>query len=97
MIRQIKFYLWLIIPFILLLLPATYFDTGESVCLSQLVFDKECPACGITRGVQHAIHFNFNEAWEYNKLFVVILPVLIFVWFKTLIRLYGEMKFFNER
>lgn len=63
----------------LLYLPADHFDEGQSMCLSVLIFDMECYACGMTRGIQHLLHFDFQEAWEFNKLSFVVLPLGIFM------------------
>jgi len=92
MLNKIKLAIWVLIPFLLLLLPATYFDSGQSLCPSKLLLDKECPGCGITRSVQHAIHFNFKTAWEYNKLIVLVLPLLIYFWTTTLIPLIKKVR-----
>jgi len=66
------------LPFIIL--PANYFDTGESLCMSKVLLQQECFGCGITRAIQHAIHFDFTRAWHFNKLVVLVLPVLILLW-----------------
>jgi len=80
------------VPVVLLILPSNFFDTGQAVCLSVLLLDIECLGCGITRAVQHALHFEFETAWTYNKLIIVVLPVLIFIWIKTIYQLYIKIK-----
>jgi len=35
-----------------------------------------CPGCGMTKSAQHLIHFDFVEAWSYNKLTFFVLPIL---------------------
>jgi hypothetical protein len=70
----------LALPVVLWLLPATYFDEGQAVCVSRLLFDVECYACGLTRAVMHALHLDFSEAFYYNPLVVVVLPLLILLW-----------------
>ena len=89
-----KFYftVLLILPVILLILPADFFDKGESMCLSVLFFDFECYACGMTRAIQHLIHFDFSIAYDYNKLSLVVLPLLSFSYLKEVIRVYGICK-----
>lgn len=62
---------------ILLILPATFFDTGPPLCLSRLFFDIECYGCGMTRGVMHLIHGELDTALSYHKLSVVVTPVLV--------------------
>jgi hypothetical protein len=73
-------------PIVLLILPADFFDNGQSVCLSVLLLDMKCYGCGITRAVQHLIHFDFATAWHYNKLVVVVVPLLLIVWVQELTR-----------
>ncbi len=48
--------------------------------MSKLLLHRECLGCGITRAIQHAIHFDFTIAWHYNKLVVLVLPVVILLW-----------------
>jgi hypothetical protein len=68
------------LPLALLILPVDFFDHGEVLCPSKRFLDMECPGCGITRGVQHAIHFDFKEAWEFNKLTFIVLTIALFYW-----------------
>lgn len=73
--------LFLLVSFglFLMYLPADYFDTGEAMCLSVRFFDVECYGCGMTRGVMHLIHFEFAEAWGFNKLSFIVFPLLVFM------------------
>ena len=61
---------------ILLFLPKDFFDSGQSVCLSVVLIDMECYACGMTRAIQHLIHFDFEQAAHYNKLSFIVFPLL---------------------
>lgn len=61
---------------LLMYLPSDYFDTGQSLCLSVLLAHTECYACGMTRAFQHIIHFEFQTAWEFNKLAFIAFPML---------------------
>jgi hypothetical protein len=61
---------------VLLILPADYFDNGTAVCLSVVLLDKQCYGCGMTRAIQHLIHFEFAEAYAYNKLSFIVAPML---------------------
>ena len=72
----------LIIPLFLLLLPSTFFDNGDSVCMSVVFFDMECYACGMTRAIQHIIHFDFFVAYQFNKLSVIVFPLIVLSYFK---------------
>jgi hypothetical protein len=92
MVIVIKLIIWLAIPFFLWYLPATFFDDGQSFCPSKFLLNKECLGCGITRSIQHAIHFEFEMAWKFNWLFVIVLPILVYIWIKTSVNLYNLFK-----
>ncbi|HKK87488.1 MAG TPA: DUF2752 domain-containing protein [Saprospiraceae bacterium] len=78
-----------IAPVVLIFLPKDYFNTGQSICVSQLLFDLECYACGMTRAVMHMIHFDFQSAWEFNKLAFLVFPLLIPLWLKSFFIIIG--------
>lgn len=80
----------LIIPIILLILPASYFDEGQSICLSVLLFEKNCYACGMTRAIQHLIHLDFSTALEFNKLSFIVLPLLTVSYLKEIKRVFSN-------
>ena len=48
----------LIVPLVLFILPSDFFDEGDSVCLSVMLFNIECYGCGMTRAIMHFIHFD---------------------------------------
>ena len=78
------------IPITLLILPSNFFDKGQSVCFSVMLFNVECYGCGMTRAVMHFIHFNFAEAMAFNKLVILVLPLLILGWLKIVLSLFGK-------
>jgi len=83
-----------LLPVVLIVLPATFFDKGTTVCLSQVLFHRACPGCGITRATMHLIHFDYTGAMQYNKLVLIVLPLLIFVYIQEMARLYKAAKHF---
>lgn len=82
-----------LVPVVLILLPADFFDHGQTVCASQLFFGIECPACGLTRGCMHLLHFEAEEAFAYNMWSFVALPVISLYWLFWGIK---EFKRFNK-
>lgn len=68
-----------LLAIVLLILPADYFDEGRPMCLSVLLLNKECYGCGMTRGIQHLIHLDFENAYHFNKLSFVVLPLFAFM------------------
>ena len=84
--RYIKIGGLIALPIILWLLPSDYFDKGQSLCLSVLLFNKKCYACGMTRAIMHIMHGNLQIASSYNKLSFIVLPLLIMLWAKLLLK-----------
>lgn len=74
-----------IIFLILLYLPADFFDNGKSICLSKVIANRECYARGMTRGIQHLIHLEFETAWNFNKLSFIVFPLIMFAILKELL------------
>jgi hypothetical protein len=84
-------------PIVFLCLPATFFDSGESICLSKVFFNVECYACGMTRACQHLIHFEFEEAYAYNMISFIALPLLGVVWIQWGLKEYKIFKAINKK
>jgi hypothetical protein len=76
---------------VLLLLPANFFDQGQSICLSILLINQSCFGCGITRAIQHMIHFDFIAAYSYNKLSFIVLPIIIFFYVGEIVKTYNKI------
>jgi|GEM_PF-690478 len=94
MLQKIVFYsrIWITIltPLVLILLPADFFDRGESICLSKLLAGTECYACGLTRATMHFVHFEFQKAWEFNRLSFIVVPMLFPLWLKAFYEIRGK-------
>lgn len=93
-IRKIIFYsihiTTLITPFALWFLPSNFFDKGESVCLSVQLAGIECYACGLTKATMHFIHLEFVQAWDFNKLSFIVVPMLFPLWVKSIYDIQGK-------
>lgn len=79
-ISPIYLFFYLLIPVIFFLLPVTYFDQGVSLCISKMFFGFDCYACGMTRAIMRWIHFEPYEALLFNKLSLVVFPLLVYLW-----------------
>ena len=75
-----------LIPVVLYAIPMESICNGNTICVFTNIFGVECWGCGITRAIFSAFHFRFYDAWEYNPLFVVVLPLLLFFWMRTVVR-----------
>ena len=78
-LKLFVFFLIFVFAIILLILPADFFDKGQSICISVLLLNKQCYACGLTRATQHFIHFDFKRANEFNSLVFIVVPLLVYL------------------
>ena len=60
-------------------MPINIFDEGKSICVSVMLFDVKCYACGLTRGIQHLIHLDFKSAYEFNPLSFLVFPLVVYL------------------
>lgn len=84
-VSQILRGIFILSPIVFLVLPANYFDYGDSMCISVVLFDQKCWGCGITRALQHAMHLEFSNAFKFNQLFPFVAVSLVYVWLRELV------------
>lgn len=89
---QIKLFIYLIVPILIFMIPVEGIEASPVPCLSRLILQRECIGCGITRACINAIHFNFERAFAYNKLVIIVLPLCIYVYLYTIYKIYKKLK-----
>lgn len=69
----------------------------ENICLIKFLTGKECWNCGMTRAFLSILHFNFQDAFMYNKNCIVVFPVVvgiyIFCWYKFIFKKEEKLRF----
>ena len=85
--RLTKLLILVLLPVVLYAIPLENICNGNTICIFTNLFGVECWGCGITRAIFSALHLRFHDAWEYNPLFVVVLPLLLFLWMRAVVRL----------
>jgi len=74
-----------ILPFSLYLIPKRYiFDNDFTFCLIKNIFGTECYGCGITRSIFSILYFDFGSAYVYNKLVIVVFPIMVYLWIRLI-------------
>ncbi|MBO5921052.1 MAG: DUF2752 domain-containing protein [Bacteroidaceae bacterium] len=91
-LQCIKLLLLLIVPVVLYMIPADGINNGETICIYTRIFGVECWGCGITRAIFSVLYLRFAEAWEYNSLVVIVFPLLLFEWLRSVIRLWRQIQ-----
>lgn len=85
-IHIVKIVLLLLLPLLLSLISIDKLDGENSICLFKNIFGRNCYGCGITKSVLSVIQFQFERAYHYNKLIVVVMPLLFYVWVKEIVK-----------
>lgn len=80
----------LFLPIVIYLIPVSFFENNDSICLFKLLMGNECYGCGITRAVVNMVHFEFDKAIAYNKLIIAVFPLLLYIWFRNVIEVLKE-------
>lgn len=69
--------------FILMILLYFFVDPSKSTyflkCPLKLTTGFECAGCGVQRALHELLHFRFLEAFKFNPLFVISIPILLIV------------------
>jgi hypothetical protein len=76
--------LYILLPLALIAIPTAWLERGPSLCLIRRIFGVRCPGCGMTRAFSCIVHGKFKQAFQYNKLVVVVFPLVSYVWGKSL-------------
>jgi hypothetical protein len=81
-----------LIPVLLFFVPLQWIEHQHSICIYKFITGNECYGCGITRAILSAMHLKFYEALRYNRLFLIVLPLLSYIWAKNLVNLWAQGK-----
>jgi len=81
----------LLAPIIIILIPISSIE-NKSFCLYTNLFGFHCPGCGMTRAMFSIMHFQFNNAIRYNRLVILVSPILIYYWMQYFIKILFTLK-----
>ena len=74
------------IPIVLYFLPLNnILHQQHSICIYKNITGRDCYGCGITRAILLVMHLQIEYALKYNKMVVIVLPILFYVWVKTVV------------
>lgn len=80
----------LALPVVLYGIPLEWITRGGcTICLFHNIFGRECYGCGMTRALFSLLHLDFSAAWGYNKLGVIVAPLLLYLYVKELVKTIG--------
>ena len=75
-----------LLPFIISVLSLNELEGKHSICLFKNLFGIECYGCGITKAVIASVQLDFVRAFNYNKLIVVVMPLVVYLWVKEIVK-----------
>lgn len=77
----------IIIPVAMILLPVEWINgSGMPVCIWWHITGHPCWGCGLTRAMVSVMHLDFTEAWEFNRLAVLVFPIMSWFWGRLMYR-----------
>lgn len=89
---KIRLACYLAIPAVLYAIPPERVMHGHTVCLFRNLFGTECWGCGMTRALFSLLHLDFTAAWNYNRLVVLVAPLLLYLYVKEVAKTIGELR-----
>ena len=76
----------LVLPFLLFMVSLDRLEGQHSICLFKNLFGIECYGCGITKAVVAAVQLDFIRAFQYNKLIVIVMPLMVYLWVTAMVK-----------
>ncbi len=86
----------LALPLLLMLIPTAWLERRRSLCIIKHLTGRNCPGCGMTRAISSASHGEFRQAWRYNRLVVIVLPILGYEWLHALAKTYRRYRLLSR-
>lgn len=85
------------LPIVLFILPADFFDKGQNISLFALLGYEDFYSQGMTKACMHLIHFNFEQAYAYNRIAFIAFPILMYLWIQAYhLKLYQIAKYHDH-
>ena len=75
----------LALPLLLAAVPPSALDRGPVLCPIRRLTGRPCPGCGMTRALSAALHGDLRRAWRYNRLVLVVGPILAGMYLRELL------------
>ena len=80
-------YIYIIIISIVLIL--YYFQIINIPCLFREITHFYCPGCGISRALRSLIHLDLYQAFRYNNLIIILLPIIIIYYLEKILNYFN--------
>ena len=78
----LKIILLICIPIIILITSFIGLGNGQTICLFNNILGVNCIGCGTTKSIISFMNGEFIQSFNYNYNIIIILPLLLFIWWK---------------
>lgn len=85
-LKKYKFFGLLLIPILLWLIPFEYASQLHTICIFKNITGTDCYGCGIMRAIIASVQFKWTLAYHYNALIIIVFPLLIALWIKSILK-----------
>jgi len=75
--------IYILLPLTLITIPTSWLEGRRSICLFRNLFGIQCPGCGMVKAISSIFHGDFKRAFHYNKLIVIVFPLLCYTWLRS--------------
>jgi len=75
-----------LLPFLLYMVSLDNLEGKHSICLIKNLFGVECYGCGITKAVIASVQLDFVRAFNYNKLIIIVMPLIVYLSVKEILK-----------
>ncbi|NDA61218.1 MAG: DUF2752 domain-containing protein [Chitinophagia bacterium] len=69
-----------LLPLMMYLVPLDWLARQETLCLYHAITGEFCVGCGISKALVAMVQFEFQRAWSFNRLVVLVGPLLAWQW-----------------
>ena len=83
--------LLLLIPILVWFVNYNANDNDFSFCLIKNIFGIKCYGCGLIRGISALLHLKFHRIYELNKINLISIPILIYLYLSSIIELFKKI------
>jgi len=81
---KLLFAFWLLVPLLIFQIDYHSGNGHFTFCLYKNITGRDCYGCGTLRGISACLHLDFPAAWRLNRLNLLTIPLLAFLYGKQL-------------
>ncbi len=82
--NKFLFAVWLLVPLLIFQINYCSGNGHFTLCLFKNITGRDCYGCGVLRGISACLHLDLLAAYRLNRLNVLTIPLLIFLYGKEL-------------